>query len=444
MLRDIAGTRTWVRSLRRLAGSLACIFVLSACGGGSESSIHAPEQAATERELFAYDFESAYANVMPKCVKAETAEQACTLQELPILADQLGPGAEPRISDIMTRVVSSHLWMSVRFREVLEQMPTASLRLFRPVTAIVIASDIRPSYYSSGTGAIYIDPANLWLTLYEKGTVDKDEDYRSNFDRDLRFASLLRYVSGNQRAWAYYSLYDQSTRNIYNITLPMAQVLFHELAHANDFLPPAQLAALPRHLKVFEAIDVLYEGTVAERLHAEYPLTSEMMKGLAGVMYYGKRANAQQRGLTAEQVGAEFERDHANYDYAYASSHEDVAMLFEEVMLKHYFGIDSEIAYADLLSPDAFYCNEIVVRWGYRNRVGDASVRPRASFVLQHILGQSAVSGYFTRMPEPLPLTYGNDWCSVSSPRGSVNTAASGELVKPSAVPPSDFGPRHH
>ena len=65
---------------------------------------------------------------------------------------------------IMQRLVVSHDWMGQRFKEVLDILPAEILQLMSGVTAVVIDDDIRPSYYTNWTGAIYLDPANLWLT----------------------------------------------------------------------------------------------------------------------------------------------------------------------------------------------------------------------------------------------------------------------------------------
>ena len=106
----------------------------------------------------------AYDAVLIDCILAETQQQSCTLNTLPLLAQKV---VDPSVDDILGRTVISDNWMSARFRQVLERMPADMLILFNAVTAIVIDADtVVPSYYPL-TGAIYISPVDLWLTNAE-------------------------------------------------------------------------------------------------------------------------------------------------------------------------------------------------------------------------------------------------------------------------------------
>ena len=70
-----------------------------------------------------------------------------------------------------------------RFKEFLETMdPHGDFKnLLRATTAIVISYDVRPSYYWVVTGAIHLDPDNLWLTPDERDTINQAPDYRASF-----------------------------------------------------------------------------------------------------------------------------------------------------------------------------------------------------------------------------------------------------------------------
>src|SRR5690625_7492174 len=64
----------------------------------------------------------------------------------------------------------------------------------------------------------------------------------------------------------------------------MASLLFHELAHANDFIPPAQIPHLNPDNTVLEAAVALEDDGISAQLYNDRPLQSEMLFGLAQVM----------------------------------------------------------------------------------------------------------------------------------------------------------------
>ncbi|MCY4012719.1 MAG: hypothetical protein OXG82_08400 [Gammaproteobacteria bacterium] len=68
----------------------------------------------------------------------------------------------------MSRVLVSHRWMGDSLQELLERLPGDVRMLARSLTAIVIASDIRPAYYWPRTGALYLDAEYFWRTPEER------------------------------------------------------------------------------------------------------------------------------------------------------------------------------------------------------------------------------------------------------------------------------------
>src|SRR5690606_19493220 len=353
---------------------------------------------------------SEYQDVLVNCINTEQASNACRLSRLPFIGQQT---ASPTKADIMDRVIVSHPWMTTRFSQLLDEMPDDIDLLFRGVTGIAIGADIRPSYYWAATGAIYLDPADLWLTSSERNSVSKSPDYRADFARELAFSSLWRYVQGNDYAWDYYPLDGQiSSRPISAVVKPMAALLFHELAHANDFIPPARMAQVNDQNTPLDQAIAFEEDNVSSDLEARSQLNSQMWKNLAEVMFDGEKATTAQKQLSAETVGLEFEIDGASDDYAYASLFEDTAMMFEEVMMKHHFGVDRELAFTDAPFTEDAPCSAYVVRWGYRNWIGNPTVRSRAEIVVQQLLDSNNVSVYFANIPAPTAMTKGMDWCA--------------------------------
>jgi hypothetical protein len=388
----------------------AALLFLGACSGGGTTAYDLGPGGSDPdlSDISVYVSDGPYAEVLKACSTADMAS-LCTLGTLPLIGYD---SPAPTIPDVMSRVLVSHPWMALRFEEVLNQLPPDMLTLFKGVTAIVIDSDIRPSFYSGGTAAIYLDPASLWLTNEEKATISRVADYRSNFGAALQFVELWRYVKDNDYAYASYSLTGTETRQFSDITYPLARLLFHELAHANDLLPPGYQPVLDPQMTPYQAILSLADVTIAERLHAASPLTSELWLSLAQVLYRGVPATLEQISYSADVVGASFESDVANETYSYSSKHEDVAMLFEEAMMNYHFGIDRDIAFTGLpltISPE---CDDYRVRWGVRNRLGDPDVKPRAEFVAAELLPGVNFATFFAGFPEPTSMAIDQGWCS--------------------------------
>lgn len=402
--------------------SLIIIMLLAGCGGsagGSSGSFGSNISAANSGSNTVADgtfrpavADSPYKAAIVNCVKIvnDKPVSSCKLTTLPFIGQNTN---SPTKADILAQTVVSHPWMAVRFEQLLGQMPKDIYLLFRGVTAVVIGADIRPSHYRTDSGAIYLDPADLWLNASERATISKEEDFRSGFSNGLAFRSLWRYVSGRTDAFGYFPLDGPvSTRSINDIVRPMADLLFHELAHANDFMPPAYVAQANPQLTPAAAIDALESAWVSTGLKAQARLNSQMQFDLAQIMFYGVKATEVQKRLLPEQVGLDFSIDGANDSYNYSSQFEDVAMLFEEVMMKYHYNVDREIAFTDAPPATGATCANYVVRWGVRNRIGDPLVKSRAQLIVQKLLGATDTTAYFASLPAPRSMLTGVDWCS--------------------------------
>jgi hypothetical protein len=438
-----------IYSCLRSCQIIGAIMLLTACGGGGGSSsfnnpipsigANNPPADGTLRPAVA---DSLYKSVIVDCINVVNDKPVsnCKLSTLPFIGQKT---SLPTKADILAQTVVSHPWMATRFSQLLDQMPNDIFLLFRGVTGIVIAADIRPSHYRTSTGAIYLDPADLWLNAAERATISKEEDYRTGFSNGLAFRSLGRYVQGNRYAYNDYPLDGPvSSRSINDVVRPMASLLFHELAHANDFMPPSFVAQVNSQLTAADAISDMQSVFVSTELKLQSPLNSQMLYDLARVMFYGVAATDDQKRLGAEQVGLDFAIDGANDSYNYSSQYEDVAMLFEEVMMKRHFNVDREIAFTDAPPATGATCANYVVRWGVRNRIGDPLVKSRAQLIVNKILGVGDASVYFSALPAPRSMINGIDWCTnLTSSFGSVNTASQKTSDQP--VPMRDLLPPH-
>lgn len=399
--------------------------LVTACGGGGgDSSAPPPEDEAPDEvevarfdvrdvdQLRAYRPQSPYADVLQGCVLIEQTSDACTLDLLPFIAQ--GTPDFTR-EDILDRVLVTHDWMGQRFERLLEDAPEHMVTLFGSLISIAIGSTIRPSSYWSVTGGMQIDPVYLWLSVDEKANVSIEDDFRSDYGRDLQFWLFGSLRQGLESATGYHSLTDSQERTLPEIRLSFFRLLYHELAHAVDFLPSSSLATLDPELTPLTALQANSENWLSPRLYLDLPLYSDELRALAQVSYKGEQASEVQRAFTPSDVGSLMGGDGAVKYYGYTTIREDFATLFAMAMIKHEFDVDYYTAFVEKPADETSYgCDELLVGWGARNRVADPQVAPRARWVLESIYGSSDwIESLFTsRIGEYEPMQPGLDWCS--------------------------------
>ncbi|WP_426110754.1 hypothetical protein [Massilia sp. PWRC2] len=377
---------------------------------------------ATER-VHPYRTASTYAGVLSRCTYDigvyyvnSSNTNFCSTATLPLLQTEAGAGAIPSVAQVMGRVLVSHDFLGANFENFLTTQDVNGdfRRLLAGVTAIVIGSHVRPSYYTEATGAIYLDANNLWLTPAQRDVVTEVPDYRIAFANGLNFSNLGRQIRNNEYARASYPTTSRSSRATADLISDLGSLLYHELAHASDYFSPADRAVNPA-LSVYANV-APREAALSlpsDALAFQYPLQSSEMKALAQVLYQGATATAQQKAYSATDIGRLFAADRASDDYAYSvsgsgNSREDLAMLFEEFMMSYRHGIVFDYAYTDLIL-DGQTAQQVLVRWGERGRIGEASIKPRLKLVLARVapwIDLSAVD----RLPAPILMTPGVSW----------------------------------
>ena len=385
-------------------------ILLLSCGSSNGAGPPTPSSNIETEDLSdlkPVNIEGPYSALLKSCLVIQDGMETCRLSDLPLIGQK---SSSPTIPETIDRLVVSHDWMGERFRQALDRLPQDIQILMKAVTGVVIDDDVRPSFYGV-SGAIYIDPAYLWLTREEKATINKEEDYRAGFGRDLSFVPLSRFVIGNDYAYDFYSLDGTETRTLDDIYHNFGRLLYHELAHANDFFPPTQIPDLDSDQSVFDAMKSTEPERISYRLRESIPLTSNIMKELAGVLFGGEKPSQEQKIFTAGDIGSFFEKDGANDEYNYFSSFEDVAMLFEEVMMKFHFSMDRDIAFTNRPTDLDATCNSYIVGWGSRMRIGDPLVRSRAAFVATELLPDQDFTDFFNDLDEPLKMDVGAGWC---------------------------------
>jgi len=357
--------------------------------------------------VFPYKSDSPYATELVNCVYSNRLNSSCTLASLPLLASE---NNELSVDDIMARVVVSHQWMGERFQDFLLNRDNHDdfKRLLRATTAIVISYDIRPSFYWAATGAIYLDPENLWVTIDERDTINEAPDYRSDFGNSLQFVMPWRYVKNNDYASSSFSREQRVTRAPSESEYRLASLLYHELAHANDFFPNHEWSSHQSGSRVLDAAQST--DFESDQLAVLHPLASNTMRALAQVSFAGETATAVQESYLPADIQGFFSEDVANDYYAYSSEREDYAMLFEELMMKNRFEIDRDVAITNLPSGDNITSADYIVTWGQRGRIANEHIKTRVAFSAARVLPEFDHSSALAQLPDPIEMTSGQSW----------------------------------
>ncbi|MBD1390441.1 hypothetical protein IC617_13450 [Neiella sp. HB171785] len=395
------------------------LMLLAACGGGGGSSTSSDNNndnnsgpSTTLASIYPYQ-DSAYSGVLNDCVRAYQDELSCFVDVLP----PLGIGDDDvTIEDIMSRVVVSHDWMGQRFERFLQQASPSMIAMFEPLTAVVIAFDIRPAFYHPLTGAMYIDPAFLWLSPAEYASIDDSPDYRSGFGNELALDTGWRYVNSHGNYITTSNFSDGNDSRTFDDIIPgITNLLFHELAHANDFLPPDIRNELLLPLgddSFFDVIDQVFadKQSIQQRVTEPFPLINNTLKTLASVLFGGEDASNNLLQLSAAEAGQMFAIDGASDMYNYYTSAEDVAMLFEEAMMSYSMAALRDVAF--LNNDNDNYCDQ-TIGWAQRGRIGEFQVNSRAQMVVSLMLPEQAeqVNAHLADLAPAQVIPSGLQWC---------------------------------
>lgn len=412
-------------SCRALAALLG--LTLTACGGsgGGEAEDDAGPPvvvqavpAAQQRiipteEAFPYRSDGLFSDVLKDCALISEDEDICKLAELPHIGHA---GQSPGVEDVMQRVLVTHDWMGARFEQALHRMPPDMLALFGTVTSIVIGSELRPSSYFPGQAKIQLDPRFLWVTVPEKRTIATDDDFRTNFGAALKFKGFRRLAIGNDYAVPFSSLSDDNPRAIEELDIPLASLLYHELAHANDYIQYDTVASVSLDQTPWQAVQQNPDLQIWQQLYDDEQLTaqSSWLYGLARVRFRDDEPTPFLASLLADFVGGEMGNEGKASFYGYFTRFEDVATLFSAAMMKYHYDVDTHVGFANKTENEATAsCNDYKVAWGVRNRVAAPLVAPRAQFIVDKMLPPSANRDQFfaSGMGTETPLRLGVGWC---------------------------------
>lgn len=356
-------------------------------------------------EMHAYNSNSPYASALESCVYNNSVGSSCRFSTLPLLGQV---SDSPDIDDVMDRVLVSHQWMGDRLKSYLENSVAAQdmLLLFRGVTAIIISYDVRPSFYWVATGAIYLDADNFWVTPEERDTLNDVPDFRSAFGADLQFIMPWRYVKDNQSylARAAYPRQQRLSRTFEDLEADITWLMYHELAHANDYFPPDRWQDIPSSSDPLAYYNVMAPDSTS--FASFYPLTSEQLKALAQVSFAGETATTEQRNVTDVEAAEMFQNDRAAMYYSYSSIREDYATLFERFMMAYRFGAEADTAVMKVRNENP----DLIVTWGQRSRINDPSLLNRTRQVVRNIYPDLDVDAIQPTLPAAQELRAGETW----------------------------------
>ena len=408
----------------------------------NESAIFWQSGQLVTGPVHAYLASAPRAAALERCVYSNNLASPCTFGTLPLLAQDTNA---PAIADVMNRVVVSHDWMGQRFQEFLTNAdPGGDIRrLLRPVTAVVISADIRPSFYWAGTGAIYLDPEDLWQTADERDTILETPDFRSDYDKDLRFVMPWRLILNNDYASYYYPPEYRDSRTLSDSRNDLASTVYHELAHAGDFIAPSRWASLSS----LDTPDSAASATTvsSDALAATYPLSSQEMLGLASVAFGGTTATAAQIAYQPANVAGFFVPDRASDFYSYSDKAEDFAQLFSFLMLRYRYGIDLDVAVTNHPTGVNVTGQDYVVTWGERGRIGEERVKQRVRFAAALVLPELDVNAALASIPAPKAMHPGLDWVANLdlSGAGAVGLRPGAAALQRAAARPVETLPHH-
>jgi hypothetical protein len=357
-------------------------------------------------DMQAYNTNSRWKDAIENCVYNNQipSRPNCSFSRLPLIGSQTN---SPTVQDVLNRTLVSHAWMGDRFKAYLENSAAGPdmLKLLRGVTAVVISYDVRPSFYWVATGAIYLDANNFWETPQERDTLNDQADFRTDFGDELNFSVFWRYTKDNQyypnRS---YEKQARETRSFRDMEASISWLMYHELAHANDFFPPSSWQGINTNITPLDYFQ--NSSTNSDLLASLYPLRSDEMHALAAVRFGGNNPNDTQKSYRGNDIESFFSPDIAPSFYAYYTIREDFATLVERFLML--YRLDAE---ADLAIIDGETENDFNVVWGQRNRISEPALAQRTAFAVSRVYPELGnIADLQGELPSSILMNPANGW----------------------------------
>lgn len=392
-----------------LINCLTALILTSCGGGGGNGDVGAGDFSTSAKLSHASNTpDTNFASKLERCTVDPVRNNrngACSLTELPLLGQETN-GAIPTINQIMHRTLISDNWMKNRLQQVLTAMPIEARGLFRSVTAIIIARDIRPAFYTRSTGAIYIDPYYLFVTQAERDTIDAGQDFRSGFDDELKYDVYFRYMSGTERAYTFFPP-NGTDRSANDLKLIFSRIMFHELGHANDFFPAGTHRSLNTSHTPSQAASANQSNWISTIATGTYPLNNALLDRMARVKFAGSSPTTADHNTTASDIATAINDEPANHDYPYLTQFEDVALLIEAALMDYFYNVEYEFAVLNRTDQ--------TIVWGKRKRIAKANVKEKSRIILNRLLPSVNFSSFLASRTAEEDLPTGRTWAETNS-----------------------------
>jgi hypothetical protein len=186
-----------------------------------------------------------------------------------------------------------------------------------------------------------------------------------------------------------YSSRPDTSRTTMELAPLLIKLLFHELAHANDFFPHTlyKMENFDSSKSYYETAEIQWDAEKTLSQKMKTPLISPDWIKAGSILYQGEKADTDALNTTAQTMVREFIADGAVDPYAYSTSNEDLAMLVEESLLRLYYEYDSyviiiKLPHANFTIPETF---THPIAGGVKNKISAPHVKVRALDVIERM-----------------------------------------------------------
>lgn len=313
--------------------------------------------------VHAYEKDHSFVSSIEKCPYSIKASDLCSLEELPFIAqlsDDWG------IEEIGQRVVVTKDWMGQRFLELLKELKDDKdlMKMFGAVTGIVISSKLSSSFYYSGNGFIYLEPDYLYLNKEELKSIQGPLDPRSGRASKLSF----------RKTWFYFKNNKMITNNTYDKEIKkysLLRLLYHELAHANDFFPFYSLSDVNIDEKNLLNFSYNYKFIDSSHKTSSFEkLDSILLKRVENYINSGDvEYQIFVESLSVEDIASSFKDGSASDTYNYYNRYENFAMKLEELLMLKNHSIYRYIMFSDVEKNIDKSFSEFTFYWSQRGRI---------------------------------------------------------------------------
>jgi hypothetical protein len=346
-----------------------------------------PSDFSQSTNLHAKDF-----NTILSCTLTTSESSRCSFEEL----DFLIKNKPLTISAIHERVIATDAWMQNNFKTLLAKMPNAMLALFGSITAVIIHPSVEFGFFSPSNGALFISPKLLALTQAEKNTAIERHNalFFCQKPRPWPYHYYSRYLLTDKTAFDDQLATDKTWRNVPDFnsqqlslidqsTYALASVLFHELAHANDFFPADALTFRNQYSSPAQWLKQ-NDLSITESLLITN--SSNVLKDAAKTHFEHKQPTDLLTSTSIESMALEFSRHPISDLYGHLAPAEGMAILFEEWAMKVFFNLDREVAFIEPINPEQQGCSNLIFHQGQINRLLDNERLSKATNIAKSLL----------------------------------------------------------